>query len=103
MDLSALLALFSNMGPVGILIGAALTVLLQRMNIKLPSLPLPSPKPAPEPTPAPSPDAPILPNFPVLDSLLKLLLLLKSKQLSKEEAVIAEMLVKELSPKVESK
>lgn len=106
MELSApLMQLLSTLGlPVWLLIPvtAVLTLLLKDKlkNIPLPKLPSnPEPVP-PEPTPVnPVPDSPILPNNPILDALLRLLLNLRAKGAVNEEKMVSALIEQELSRK----
>lgn len=88
-----LVQLLSGLGPWGVVVGAVVVLVLQRLNLKLPSLPsLPSnPAPAPAPTPVP---APATPDRPILNALLKALLAGLAAQAAREgksvEQVIAE-------------
>lgn len=99
-----LLDQMNQLGPWGVVLGAALVVLMQRLGVKLPA-PLsppapvpPKPEPAPvDPKPVPvDPPAPVVPNRPVLDGLLKVLLAILESQAKKEgrpvEAVVADAL-----------
>lgn len=98
-----LLDQINQLGPWGVVLGAALLLLAQRLGVKLPGpLSPPAPKPAPEPTPVPVPapvdpkPAPVLPDRPILNGLLSVLLAVLESQARREnksvEAVVAEAL-----------
>lgn len=101
MDLSALTAVLNGLGPYGILIGIGLMLLKDKLGLKLPSLPTPTPKPdpVPGPKPEPLPDNPLLPNNPVLDALLRLLLSLRAKGLAEQEKIVSTLVDAELTKK----
>lgn len=98
-----LLDQMNQLGPWGVVLGAALMVLLQRLGVKLPAPlgpPAPvDPKPAPpkpEPTPVDPKPAPVVPDRPILDGLLKVILAILESQAKREgrpvESVVADAL-----------
>lgn len=105
MDLSAILPFLSSLGPWGVVIGGVLVLLVQRLNIKLPTIPLPSPpsNPAPtDPAPAPVPVSPSLPDLlgigdrPVLKLLFSLLALKSSGTVTAGDASYLDAIHKEI-------
>lgn len=86
MDLSPLSALLAGLGPWGLLIGAAIPLVVNLLRNRLNPAPAPAPGPAPVPGPAPTPvpaPAPAPSGRPILDALAKLLPLLLSSLLAK--------------------
>ena len=98
MDFSPLLQPLSGLGPWGVVVGGVLVILLQRMNLKLPSLPNPLAPKTPEPTPTPAPVTPTDPleSRPWLKLLLSLIALKSAGELAPEDKVVVGLLEKEI-------
>lgn len=97
MDLSFIMPFLNGLGWYGPLIGIGLTLLFQRLNLKLPSLPSLTPKPDPVPSPAPNPILPLPTDHPLLNLLLQILNVKATGNVTPEDHPLVDLLVKEAS------
>lgn len=102
MDLSFLTPLLSTLGPWAIPVTIIVTILIQRLNLKLPTLPTLPQLNAPL-TPNPQPNTPIkidplnLTDRPWLRALLSILAIKSAGSTTGEDAAVIDLLHRELT------